>query len=397
MYVEDRSKLNGLFLTQDPFGNKTDHSSNDDNQPPPPPQPPNLLTTSDNTNNYSNIPETSANNNNQQQSDFNTDNNNLLKTTHKYLVETQSEPFSKLSINLKKHLNDETLNSEPNTPVCLNRPSLQRQQSDLVTSRIIATKKNTPLIRIDREMLFTNAQQQIQKQQQLKRIEQSLTSTMQHSGLLSHIEPPNFFQRQQETQQSISKQHQPQQIQQQQITTNEPHQQYSELPLSAHPVTSMSTTLDYSTLDYFKRMPTTISHSLSFPVSTSALLKKSGQCKSLHCTQTSTQEKQIQDTIQSNLQSTRLQPHQLHSSTRTFQRQMTFPNSSTLFTEVFTTQQQQPSTQIPITRTLVSSTPLSSSSINSSINASSIDTQQTTTNTFLQHHHQNNHPSADHI
>ena len=374
MYVEDRNKLNTLFLSHD-SNDRNDHSSNNNNDnndrhpPPPPPQPPN---SSSNNNNYSNLPDTSTGDVYQSQQQPQINDTNSSKLAHK------CEPLpkmSKLSFNL---LNLVDQSSEPNTPVSrnplLDRP-MQRGNSDLIPSRIpsriIATGKHAPLIRIETEQLVSSAQlkkqlQELHQQQQYRKLieqQQSLISTMHDSS-----NAPQQI----ESTQSASQQ---QQQQQEEEFNNEFN---NELPLSAHPVTS---SIETSTLDYSRRMPSsTISHSISFPVGTSALLtKKSGQCK--HCTQI-----QLQDSSSSNFNNSRIQQSQR----TTFYRQMTYPHSSTLFTQAFTHQLSHPQ-QPP----LPPQTTTSINTITSSTFTSRSNTQST--NTLVHHHHHSNHPSADHI
>ena len=236
MYVDDRNKLNSIFLSRDP--NRIETSSNNDNnddQPPPPPPPASNNTTyPSNTTNY-NLPttETFSDDINQPSQKTNVD-SNLSKSALKYLIETQSRPLTKMSFNLVEQFNDHQKSSEPNTPVCrnLDRP-MQRGNSDLIANRFIATSKNTPMIRIEN---VSNAQFKKQLQDlQHKKLEQS---TMHNVS------------------QNIESQQLHTQIEQRL------HQEASsELPLSAHPVTSTELTLDYS-----RRMPSTITHSISFPV-----------------------------------------------------------------------------------------------------------------------------------
>lgn len=379
MYVEDRSKLNSLFLSHDNRNDQSSSNNNGPNQPPDPPLPPNASTNHPNNSNmnseYFNPPDTSNSGeiNQQPQQHLQTGDNRstLSKNTHKHLIETQSEPrpFPKMSFNLVEQTNDQNI-SEPNTPVSRFERPMQRQQSDLLPSRIIATSKHTPLIRIE-EPVVSSAQ----FRKQLQELQRQHQSTSMHSKSSSLTTPQTIDPPQQST-----------------PTTQPPNEQlHCELPLSLHPVTS-------TTLDYSKRAPfTTISHSFSFPTGTSAIKSggKSGQqCK--HCKQTT----QVVHSVDQ-CSKIQLQPHP--SQRTTFYRQATYPHSSTLFTQAFTHSQAPPPQSTNSTASF--RTPLISSTVNT-ISSSSLmqpTTQQITiqqtqaqqTSTTLVHH--SNHQSADHI
>lgn len=382
MYVEDRNKLNTLFLSHD-HSNRNDPSSNDgdDNNPPPPPGPP---------------PDPSTGNPPDPTSTGDVPGNqpsgaSTAKSAHKFLVETQSVPytkFTKMSFNLVEQVNDQ--NSEPNTPVCrnLDRP-IQRGNSDLVASRIIATSKNTPMIRIvgTEQVASLNAQFRRQFRDQLQQQHRKLEQSSMHS------EPSSS----QTSSQHIEQQPPPPPPPVEQRAFGDP---YSELPLSAHPIASGDSPFD-SSFDYCSRtprLPATISHSVSFPVATSALLKRTGgQCR--HCTQ---QQQPSHHTAHE--PSSRAQPpSQSGSQTQraTFYRQMSYPHSSTLFMpaqsfahSATSTTQAKPG--VPFARAAPPLPPPAGLvAAVSSISSSATATQQPQSSTFV--HHPSNHPSADHI
>lgn len=374
MYVEDRNKLNTLFLSHD-HSNRNDPSSNnndgDDNNPPPGPQPPPDPGTG-------NPPDPSTGDGRGDQ----TAGDSTAKSAHKFLMETQSVPFTKMSFNLVEQVNDQ--NSEPNTPVCrnLDRP-IQRGNSDLVASRIIATAKNTPMIRIvgAEQVASLNAQFRRQLRDQLQQQHRKLEQSSMHS------EPSSSQTASQHTEQPTPP-----------LPVEQRGDPYSELPLSAHPIASGDPPFDYCSRA--PRQPATISHSVSFPVATSALLKRTGgQCR--HCTQQ--QQPQPQHHYQQPPHHTAHEPSGRAQPTQraTFYRQMSYPHSSTLFMPAQSfTHPTTPTTAakpgVPFAR---AAPPLPPSAglvaAVSSIASSTTATQQPQSSTFV--HHPSNHPSADHI
>ena len=392
MYVEDRNKLNTLFLSHD-HSNRNDPSSNadndDDNQPPPPPnsQPPPNGGTNSSSGAYHNLSEPSTGDAHQPPQAAG-DQQSQAKSAHKYLIETQSVPLSKMSFNLVEQINDQ--NSEPNTPVCrnLDRP-MQRGNSDLVPSRIIATSKNTPMIRIVgaekvASLNVLNAQfrrqlrDQLQQQQHRKPPEQP---TM-------HCEPSSS---------QTTSQH----IEQQQIEQPPYSESYSELPLSAHPIASAAAAAE-SAFDYCSRprMPS-ISHSVSFPAGTNALLKSelkrtNGQCR--HCTQQHHPPAPPPHHTAAPETISRAQQREGQSQRATFYRQMSYPHSSaTLFMPPQSHQPSAtPSGPVSFSRAALPLPPLMTtvSSIAPSSTGSAAQ-QPASASTFV--HHPSNHPSADHI
>ena len=380
MYVEDRNKLNTLFLSHDPSNRNNPSSNNnddDDNQTPPPPPPPGSGT----SNGAHNPAETSSGD--VRQTSAAGDPQSQTKSAHKYLIETQSVPLGKMSFNLVEQANDQ--NSEPNTPVCrnLDRP-MQRGNSDLVASRIIATSKNTPMIRIvgaeqvaSLNVLNAQFRRQLRDQLQHQHARKPEQSTTMHS------EPSSS---------QTSSQH----IDQQPIEQSAHGEPYSELPLSAHPIASVEPAFEYCSRP---RLPSTISHSVSFPVATSALMKRtSGQC--LHCVPAPPPPPPPPHPTQE--ASSRTQ-----SQRATFYRQMSYPHSSaagsarpTLFMppQSFAHQPAVPSSPVTISRIappLPSGLVATVSSIASPSAGSASQQQPAATSTFV--HHPSNHPSADHI